>query len=83
MVEAAPHQEPGTADGHPTGTGYSSTGPLVGTVLVLAVALGIGMFLPLMGISLAAFVLVDLVLMGLKNRKHDRRDSPETISRRP
>lgn len=64
-----PTKNPAQRMGNPPAGGALRRAPWWGTVLVLAVALGVGLFLPLMGISLAAFVLVDLILMGLRSKR--------------
>lgn len=66
-----PTKNPAQRMGNPPARGALRRAPWWGTILVLIVATGIGLFLPLMGISLAAFVVVDLVLTQFKSKGHD------------
>jgi uncharacterized iron-regulated membrane protein len=43
--------------------------PSVATVAIVVVAVAVGWFLPLFGLSLAAFVIVDLVIGVVKQRR--------------
>ncbi|KQQ51371.1 PepSY domain-containing protein [Plantibacter sp. Leaf314] len=63
-----PTREPGRIVGRTPARGALRRAPWWGIVAVLVVAAGIGTLLPLLGISLAAFVVVD-VLIGLRHRK--------------
>lgn len=44
--------------------------PLWGIALVVAVAIGVGFLLPLLGITLAAFVIGDAVVQAVRHRRH-------------
>jgi hypothetical protein len=50
---------------------------VLAVVVLLAVAVGVGLFLPLLGISLAGFVVVDLVV-GLYRWRRDPSEEPAT-----
>ena len=65
-----PTRNPAQRMGKPPERGALGRAPWWGTLLVLVAAAGIGVFLPLMGISLAAFVIVDFVLMKVQARDH-------------
>lgn len=64
-----PKREPHRVVGRVPSGGALGRAPWWGVLLVLAVAVGLGMFLPLMGVTLAAFVVVDAVL-GFVARRH-------------
>lgn len=57
-----PTRSPGRTVGKPPARGVLRRAPWWGTTLALLVAAAIGVFLPLMGISLAVFLVVDLLL---------------------
>ena len=50
--------------------------PLWGIALVVAVSVGIGFFLPLVGVTLAAFVIVDAVVQATRARLATRASAP-------
>ncbi len=62
-----PTREPGRIVGRAPARGALGRAPWWGIVAVLVVAAGIGTLLPLLGLSLATFVVVD-VLLGLRAR---------------
>ncbi|MBF4565110.1 PepSY-associated TM helix domain-containing protein [Plantibacter sp. VKM Ac-2876] len=62
-----PTREPGRIVGRAPARGALGRAPWWGVAAVLVVAAGIGTLLPLLGLSLAAFVVVD-VLLGLRAR---------------
>ncbi|MGL3807551.1 PepSY-associated TM helix domain-containing protein [Paeniglutamicibacter sp. R2-26] len=64
--------------GNPPARGSLRRAPWWGIALVLVAALGLGLFLPLMGISLAAFVVVDLIRAQTAHRKRSLLVSAET-----
>ena len=72
-----PTKNPAQRMGKPPARGALRRAPWWGAILVLIVAAGIGVFLPLMGISLAAFVVVDFILMQIKAKVRDSK----TLSR--
>lgn len=51
--------------------------PVPGLIALLALAVGVGVFLPLLGISLAAFVIIDL-LVGIRGRHKTREPEPDS-----
>ncbi|WP_016699544.1 PepSY-associated TM helix domain-containing protein [Actinoalloteichus spitiensis] len=68
-----PTREPGAFGGRPPGRGGFRRAPWWGVAAVLAVAGLVGWWLPLLGISLAAFLALDLVLGAVaRRRERDR-----------
>ncbi|TCO47193.1 putative iron-regulated membrane protein [Kribbella antiqua] len=70
--------------GRPARRGAWREIPVLAVVALLALAVGVGLFLPLSGISLAAFVVVDLAIGFLKWRKpavapEEERDAEELL----
>jgi uncharacterized iron-regulated membrane protein len=63
--------------GRPARRGAWREIPVLAVVALLALAVGVGLFLPLFGISLAAFVVVDL-LVGLRGLRKVREPEPES-----
>lgn len=59
----------GRGPAKPPRRGALGRAPWWGTALVLLVAVGIGLMLPLMGVSLAAFVLVDAIAGRVRRRR--------------
>lgn len=49
--------------------------PLGGIALVVAAAIGVGFFLPLVGVTLAAFVVVDAIVQSVRARRDHRTSS--------
>ncbi|MCI2956879.1 PepSY domain-containing protein [Agromyces atrinae] len=64
-----PTREPRPLVGRAPARGALARAPWWGTAAVLVVAVAIGVFLPLLGWSLAAFVAVDLVLGAVQRRR--------------
>lgn len=64
-----PTREPRAIVGRAPARGAIARAPWWGTAAVLAVAVAIGVFLPLLGWSLAAFVAVDLMLGAVQRRR--------------
>lgn len=67
-----PTRGSGWAVGRPPPRGGLRRMPPAAAVAVIAGALAVGWFLPLLGLSLAAFVLVDVVLGAVKRRRAPR-----------
>lgn len=71
-----PINNPARRMGKTPSRGGLTRAPWWGTLLVLCAALAVGFFLPLMGISLAAFLLID-VIVGRMQRPKTKRLAPE------
>lgn len=71
-----PTRRPGRPVGKAPARGTFQRTPWWGQLAVLAVAAGVGLFLPLVGVSLVAFLVID-VLLGLRDRRgsRDRREA--------
>ncbi|WP_235929120.1 PepSY-associated TM helix domain-containing protein [Marisediminicola senii] len=63
-----PTRRPARLVGRPAPSGALSRAPWWGVAAVVLVAIGIGAFLPLMGVSLLGFVLVDAVVAAVRAR---------------
>lgn len=70
-----PRHDPSRRVGASPPRGALQRAPWWGVLLVLAGAAAVGLFLPLMGASLAAFLLVDLAV-GVVGRRHRRKRAP-------
>ena len=70
-----PTQDPARRVGKPASRGAIARAPWWGVVAVLAVAAVIGVFLPLLGISLALFLIVDTIV-GVARRRRTPRVTP-------
>ncbi|WP_430593244.1 PepSY-associated TM helix domain-containing protein [Humidisolicoccus flavus] len=77
-----PTRDPARKVGAPPTRGAITRAPWWGIAAVLAAAAAIGIFLPLMGISLAAFLLVDVVvgIMRRRSQRSSRNSAPEVSS---
>ena len=64
--------------GRPARRGAWREIPVLGVVALLALAVGVGLFLPLLGISLAAFIVVDLVVGLYRSRTTAPAEQPES-----
>ena len=71
-----PTRRPGRPVGKAPARGTFQRTPWWGQLTVLAVAVGVGLFLPLVGVSLVAFLVLD-VLLGLRDDRasRDRREA--------
>jgi len=63
---------PGALVGKPAAAGALARAPWWGTTAVIVIAAGIGWFLPLLGISLIGFVLVDAIVTATRTRSTRR-----------
>ena len=64
--------------GRPARRGAWREIPVLAVVALLALAVGVGLFLPLLGISLAAFIVIDLVVGLYRTRTTAPAEQPES-----